>query len=68
MEDENRCVICGAIIPEGLQVCYMCTMDIESGNDTIKTQNEKSQTGDINDKNNGKPFNSWLNTKNKLGG
>lgn len=23
-EKENRCVCCGAIIPEGRQICYSC--------------------------------------------
>ena len=23
---EDRCVVCGALIPEGLQVCAMCTL------------------------------------------
>ena len=49
MEDENRCVICGAIIPEGLQVCYMCTMDIESWDNATKTKREKTQESDKND-------------------
>lgn len=26
-ENENRCVACGEIIPEGTQVCYKCLYD-----------------------------------------
>ena len=68
MEEENRCVICGEVIPEGLQVCYTCTKNIEEGNNFIGIQNETIIDERKKRKNNGKPFNSWLNTKNKLGG
>ena len=27
MEDTNRCVCCGEIIPEGRQVCRLCEQD-----------------------------------------
>ncbi len=27
-KNENVCVICGEVIPEGLQICYKCSMDI----------------------------------------
>ena len=26
---ENRCIICGAIVPEGTQVCPICESDID---------------------------------------
>ncbi len=26
---ENRCVCCGAVIPEGRMVCPLCEMDVE---------------------------------------
>ena len=29
---ENRCVCCGAIIPEGRMVCPMCEMTADEGN------------------------------------
>ena len=28
---ENRCVCCGAIIPEGRMVCPICEMDADEG-------------------------------------
>lgn len=28
---ENRCVCCGAIIPEGRMVCPLCEMEAEDG-------------------------------------
>lgn len=28
---ENRCVCCGAVIPEGRMVCPMCEMEAEDG-------------------------------------
>lgn len=28
---EDRCVCCGAIIPEGRMVCLMCEMEVEDG-------------------------------------
>lgn len=27
---EERCVVCGAIIPEGRQVCPLCEMDVNT--------------------------------------
>mgnify|MGYP004461369913 CR=1 FL=1 len=27
-ESENRCVMCGCIIPEGHMVCWICERDI----------------------------------------
>ena len=27
---EERCVICGAVVPEGRQVCPMCEQDVNS--------------------------------------
>lgn len=32
---EDRCVCCGAIIPEGQQVCIRCLMSAECGNERI---------------------------------
>lgn len=29
--NENRCVICGEIIPEGLQICPKCEKESEQG-------------------------------------
>ena len=26
----NRCVMCGEVIPEGLQVCYRCTVKVKN--------------------------------------
>ena len=34
---ENRCVICGAIVPEGTQVCPICEEEIE---DCIKAKKD----------------------------
>ena len=28
---ENRCVCCGAIVPEGRMVCPICEMDADDG-------------------------------------
>ena len=38
---ENRCVICGAIIPEGRQVCPNC----EKGENPKLEQDEKCDSG-----------------------
>ena len=27
-ENENRCIMCGAIIPEGIQVCHDCKTSV----------------------------------------
>lgn len=36
MARENRCVCCGAIIPEGLMVCRDCDNDIHNYDDYHK--------------------------------
>lgn len=46
IEKENRCVCCGAIIPEGKQICYSC--EIQEYEDiaqmkAIKEQREKRE-------------------------
>ena len=28
-ENENRCIMCGAIIPEGIQVCHDCKTSVD---------------------------------------
>ena len=38
---EDRCVVCGAIVPEGRNVCASC----EVGGETIKNQSAKADAG-----------------------
>ncbi len=43
MENENRCIICGAIIPEGILVCPICEMKLQSYSGSLETPKEESQ-------------------------
>lgn len=53
MTDNNTCVICGEIIPEGSQICINCYKqfvdDIDS-NEIYKYFNFKNKKGEENDK------------------
>ncbi len=41
MGNENRCVMCGEIIPEGLQVCYKCIMDVETSTSLLERKDNE---------------------------
>ena len=34
--NNNRCICCGEIIPEGRQVCYICEHKIMEGADDVR--------------------------------
>ena len=46
MESENRCIICGGIIPEGSLICPICEMKLQSYSGLIETPKEESQDGE----------------------
>lgn len=46
MESENRCIICGAIVPEGILICPICEMKLQSYSGLIETPKEESQDGE----------------------
>ena len=45
---ENRCVICGQVIPEGIMVCHKCEK-VEPSFDTVKTTVLLDKIADIKD-------------------
>ncbi len=68
MENENRCVICGAIIPEGIQVCYTCIMDIEESSSSVEIKEKefnKKKKKFLIKNNTGNRLLSWLSKKQK---
>ena len=40
---ENRCVCCGAIVPEGRMVCPICEMEADEGTVTGRQRNEEEK-------------------------
>ena len=45
--EENRCVVCDAIIPEGIMVCFLCNKNRKDGNSMIEKKVKFNSSKDI---------------------